>query len=697
MTRQKARLFRLVSVGGLLFMTACMVPQDFDGAVTTSRGCTTEACSPLPAFASLDTVALKKAHVGSTALLEGRYALANRNFNEALKLDPENPNLHFLNAVAYHFGWRAGKQTSPELAAAGYLLALEIDPGMAVAAKQLGMLYIEMKRYDEATAAFTKAVELEPDDADAYYALTASAYFAHDPVLAAWAGRKANALRPGDPEILRAAALASAAAGDVSEATRLQSDVIKIFPAIEGVLDRRIAQWGSAHRNLIANPVGPGQDRRQAQSDLVQNDASPDDEPDEELDDSESFSQGAGPLLGTSPSPPFSGAFPGTPAANPDEGPMQRNWSDCNQAIAAGTRSGGGFRGGGGPSIAAKEGSGSGIKELAALPSPCKGLPLPRMAMVDITILRTADANISSHGINLLDGLKVVLTGSRTFKSSTNVYVGTEKTRTNTLALPSGGLTYALNIANATEANSEIILRPTLIALDRTPSTFFTGYNVNIMVEGGGYSSGSLVEKKIGVTMAVTPTFIDDETMLMSVIADRTFTQPNMDTGTLASVLTTSTNSVSASVLMKFNQTLVLSGMRAQDNSNFESGVPVLKDIPGVQYLFGSRDVQKVHDEVVIVITPRRPQQLGDGALPAAGYLAPSGKYSVGETEILSARKSAVREMRGQVSNLDAIINALRTNAFYQEFRSGDISVTEVRKTFDLERTLNDAWYALLF
>jgi hypothetical protein len=91
------------------------------------------------------------------------------------------------------------------------------------------------------------------------------------------------------------------------------------------------------------------------------------------------------------------------------------------------------------------------------------------MAVVDVTLIRTLETTGYNQGLNLLDGLKIVLSGARKYDSSETP----SRTLTRSLGLPQGGISYSLNIFNAGDTTADVIARPSLLALDRTPATFF--------------------------------------------------------------------------------------------------------------------------------------------------------------------------------------------------------------------------------
>ena len=625
----------------------------------------------LPEAAALSRESLRLARAGSESLRGGRFSEANGLFNRALRLEPENAQLHFLNALAYHLGWRVGEQRDPELAETGYLVALQLDPTLGAATGQLGVLYTELKRHDAASGALAKAIALRPQDAEVHYALAHSAYYERDVGLAAWAARRAVVLAPGNADYLKAAALASAAAGDSAGAAGYFQDVEKLVPRETAPLRAGIERWQSVHtqlgRDLSGGAALPPVKLAQGTPPFP----------------SQPFPAGPAPYPGPS-------NVPGQAAMTGGEVPLQRKWSDCEQervrTMDGGQRMGGGS---GGPSGGADE-----TTPLPALPSPCKGLPLPRMAMVDVTILRTEEMRSSAHGVNLLEGLQVVLTGSRSVSRTTTGSPQRQVTQTGAFALPSAGIAYALNLANASDKHSEIIARPTLAVLDRTPSLFFSGSNVSVVISGT-LSGGSISEKPIGVSLSVTPTFVDDDTMLLAVKATRSFIEAGSP-GTFQQALATTRNTVTANVLLKFDQTLVLSGLRERDQQETDTGVPLLRDLPGIQYLFARRTTQDFTKEVVVTITPRRPAQLGDAVAAAARHLQHTGVDERGRQALDKVKREA-QAGGAQVTNLSAIFAALSDNRFWFEFRTGDISTARIQNNFSLERVLREVWESLLF
>ncbi|MBI4984273.1 MAG: hypothetical protein HZC24_02700 [Rhodocyclales bacterium] len=589
---------------------------------------------------------------GMDLLAAGQANAANGEFNRALARTPSNANLHFLNGLAYRRLAQESGQTVLPLAESGYRLALEFNPGHWLAAWHLGLLQLEQGQYAEARKSFARAARLRPRNADIQLALAGSAYLASDVPVALWAAEKTLTLRPGDPEALRIAALSSAALGMESGARAFSDSLRAVRSAVEVEdLDDRLNDW----KRVLA----------QAPDSLLAPAAAP------------ALAPGAA-----------------QPVANPvgEQGPLAVGWSDCNASAAS---SGNSWSSGSSSSSWGGSGSGSAdtTERLQPLPSPCKGVPLPRMAVIDVTIIRTQEVTQYSQGVNLLDGLKVILGGKweQTRSSSTADGPTFSKSITRSLSLPAAGIEYSLNIFNAADATADVIARPSLLALDRTPATFFSGATVSVALSG--QYGGSLSDKNIGVSLSVTPTFIDDERLLLAVKGARSFIEPTELQGLKANALSTSNNIVSTNVIMRFGETLILSGLREREHTKDKAGVPLLRDVPILQYLFSTHvDFDYAH-HVLILLTPRKPSTLAETERTVQAY-ARSPEFQVERDDAGDEAMNALRQRR---PNLEAILAKIQLSQYRHEFHSGDLSSRRFAPSPSIERVLDDIKQMLYF
>jgi tetratricopeptide (TPR) repeat protein len=600
------------------------------------------------------------------AIRTGQYADASRTLNAALKFDPENAYLHFLNGLSYHLLYSQGAQASRELAETAYNLSLRFAPDHALSSFYLGLLHLEARQYVKAQAAFAHALLLERDDPSSLQALAMASYYARDLGMAQWAIQRLEEIQVAGVDnlkaALRSAALIYAAAGRFDDAFK-RADQYRAMAGQDAgeQVRKRVRQWQSFHES------NPGRLVRTASQTIPLAPESP--------------SEPEPALAPTAPPPPV--AAP-DPAPGPSGSDAVRNWSDCPQNTTPANSS---------PySPFSSSGDTTSFKDettpLPALPAPCDRKSLPRMVLLDTAIISTYESITSSKGINLLDGLRIFLANSflisqgntRTKNYSRMGMLDNTANDANT----TGFLSYSLNIANSGNEWNQVLARPTLVSLDRQPSTFFSGTSLatTIPPAANSYSpSGGFVEHPAGISLSATPTFIDDESLLLSVRVARSYF-PN-STDLRNETIVKSRNSVSANVLIKMGETLILSGLTERQSDNSKRGVPVLQDIPVLQYLFSTETKQEFTQSVLVMITPR---------LPATGSNAPLN----GREKATDPRQAAsLKELREQippslrpVPNLDTVFMDMEDNRFFREFRAGDLRAQDWRRPPFLERTL---------
>ena len=160
-----------------------------------------------------------------------------------------------------------------EEAAAEFLKAIELDPENADAHRNLGTVYTEQEKFEEAVAAYEKAIEVAPDFGEAYGDMAGALFFLDRIYEAVTAGEKAIELAPdyvnahynlglayyrqGEPE---------KAIAEYEEAVKLAPDDPKIYNNLgavyyaQGRVDDAIDAWlktlaidpnhAKAHKNL---------------------------------------------------------------------------------------------------------------------------------------------------------------------------------------------------------------------------------------------------------------------------------------------------------------------------------------------------------------------------------------------------------------------------------------------------------------
>jgi len=314
-----------------------------------------------------------------------------------------------------------------------------------------------------------------------------------------------------------------------------------------------------------------------------------------------------------------------------------------------------------------------------------------RMVLVDVVIIRTEDSIATRKGTNLLSSLTLQFGSADSpayqtlYDRSTDENAATTSTTTLRRGLTIPALSYSLNIANANSDTNEILARPTLAALEGVKSEFFSGTELNAAVvaaSAGAYGSSISIEKEIGVRLGITPQFMGNDQVKLVVEAQRTFVKPPSTDTNFTYKLETSKTTVSANVVMKFGETVILSGLSEKETSRTRDGVPVLQDVPLLQYLFSRADTRDFQRSVLILLTPRRTQytyQKKTGA-KEGGIIGAEGSEALGE---LRARYA---DWFKPYPNLASVFHHLGSSSLYREFRTGDVTL----ERWDRQATLNE-------
>lgn len=178
-----------------------------------------------------------------------------------------------------------------------------------------------------------------------------------------------------------------------------------------------------------------------------------------------------------------------------------------------------------------------------------------------------------------------------------------------------GGLRDLASTLEAAErdGNIKIMSRPSVVTLNNVASTIrserilriLLPASTNIATGTGSSAAGAAVATEkvpVGIILTVTPQVSSDGFVLMNI---------NVKSSTLGaqsqgSVIPDELNREAvANVLVKDGETIVLGGILKDTSQDSESGVPYLKDIPVLGWIFKNQRVQKDFEELMVFITPR--------------------------------------------------------------------------------------------
>jgi type IV pilus secretin PilQ/predicted competence protein len=179
------------------------------------------------------------------------------------------------------------------------------------------------------------------------------------------------------------------------------------------------------------------------------------------------------------------------------------------------------------------------------------------------------------------------------------------------------------------EGKARIISRPRVVTLNNVAATIksltilrvklpSTGTVINTGAGGAAGAASTATEKiETGIILVVTPQVSSDGYVLLDMYAKSS--QADF-TVTVDQIPTEIAREANSHILVKNGQTVVLGGIYRDNASVNQAGIPFLRDIPGIRWLFQSVSRRDRREDLLVFLTPRimGGQQ---GSLPTAEEL----------------------------------------------------------------------------
>jgi general secretion pathway protein D len=163
--------------------------------------------------------------------------------------------------------------------------------------------------------------------------------------------------------------------------------------------------------------------------------------------------------------------------------------------------------------------------------------------------------------------------------------------------------------AVASDSRARVLQRPRIQTSHNEPASIFVGqsrpYPTSSYYGGGAYGGYSSIQQlQIGVTLEVTPLINPDGLVVMDIHTKIDSFDGNVTIQNVGDVPVTSDKEAQAKVSVRDHDTIILGGLIETDQNKNNSGVPFLKDIPLVGYLFRSSHADETRSELIVLIRP---------------------------------------------------------------------------------------------
>ncbi|MEO7300073.1 MAG: secretin N-terminal domain-containing protein [Verrucomicrobiota bacterium] len=207
--------------------------------------------------------------------------------------------------------------------------------------------------------------------------------------------------------------------------------------------------------------------------------------------------------------------------------------------------------------------------------------------------------------------------------------------------------------AVANDSRINVLSRPRIQTSHAVPATLFIGDTVPYITgtSFGNFNGGATSqyqEKRVGITLDVLPLINPDGLVVMDI-------QQNIQQlGTSVvidgnQVPTTTERSAQAKVAVRDGETIILGGFISTSKSKSKSGVPYLKDIPGLGALFRTSSDTMRRVELIVLLRPKVLPSPEAAALVAATERDKLSGVKQGEFEIREMERKRQEQLDAEM------------------------------------------------
>jgi general secretion pathway protein D len=231
----------------------------------------------------------------------------------------------------------------------------------------------------------------------------------------------------------------------------------------------------------------------------------------------------------------------------------------------------------------------------------------PREAIIEVTVAEVTLSDNDTLGVEWILSL-----GATPNEIIRNTGTGIGTNGFNFTVLNRAGATRLIMNALANDNRVRVLSTPKLLSRSGGEARIQVGAQVPIVTSQGTSSQlqqagtsailQSIQYRDTGVILTVKPTIYAGNQVDLEIKQEVSEAVQNNTSGLSTPVINNRT--VSTQLSLQDGSTVLLGGLIMENASSTSAGIPGLKDIPGVGFLFGTQQVTKTRSELFVFITP---------------------------------------------------------------------------------------------
>jgi len=270
------------------------------------------------------------------------------------------------------------------------------------------------------------------------------------------------------------------------------------------------------------------------------------------------------------------------------------------------------------------------------------------LVKIDMQIFEISRDDIKKLGLNYTDSTVLTDNANKAMNKITDMFATSKWSR--------AALDVTINHL-VSVGKLRVLSRPKLVCLSGKEAEFLVGGQVPIVTTTTTTTSttGNVQFKDYGIQLKIKPVVKNDENIFVSINTEISEVDKENFASNVPSFLTRNTKT---ELYLKNEQSLVISGLIKNRESDAVEKFPGMADLPILGMLFRSKNFQQNQTELVILLTPT----IVSGSPVLEGKDAPSG---AGQGKYENKAERSLREFRGRdekgySSGLDSYIDDIK-------------------------------------
>ncbi len=285
---------------------------------------------------------------------------------------------------------------------------------------------------------------------------------------------------------------------------------------------------------------------------------------------------------------------------------------------------------------------------------------MPRQVLVQVIIAEVALTGQLEYGVEWFIKQKGIKIAGNPYNADMALSAGQTLVENTPLGEGINGFSYGLfnndgdlmallTLIDST-TNFNLLSTPNILASDNQEASIEIGEDVPVLSEStissGGVKTQGVQYRKTGIILHVKPTINDNGLVRMEITQEVSAVDDNAETAGISSPRIKNRKATTF-LAAHDGQHILIGGLMRTKLSESSSGIPILKDIPYLGYLFGSTGTTQEKIELIFIVTPRviKSRQHADELTREFAEKVHSLREMLKKEEIITPDKPAPQEI----------------------------------------------------